>query len=434
MRWSWPASDPAAGVAPALRRALADDLRTGAFGIGAPPRPRRIGAEVELIPVGVGTGAPVPILEPDGSGTLPLLRAHAAAAGWVEEAHPACGSLFRLPGGGMVSYEPGGQIELSSAPCASVGALVRALHEGVLPLRRRMLDAGVHLLAVGIDPETPLERAPLRLRSERYARMDAHFSRVGPAGARMMRQTASLQINLDWEEEPAERWHLLNAAAPYLTAIFANSPRYAGAATGAASYRARCWRELDPPRTGLLPHADDPAEAYLDFALRAPALLLGPADGEPLPMGEWLRRTPAAADAWPQHLTTLFPEVRPKGFAEVRSLDALEPAWYAAPLVLLAGLLHHPVARAEAAALLGPPDPALLARAGEAGLADPEIAGVARQLWEVALAGAAGVGEPFVDGASLEVAREFVERFTLRGRAPADDPVSIPQSSERRTA
>ena len=67
----------------------------------------------------------------------------------------------------------------------------------------------------------------------------------------MMRQTAAFQVALDLDDEPWLRWRVLNAAAPYVVAIFANSAIYAAADTGCASARAQVWRALDPARTGL---------------------------------------------------------------------------------------------------------------------------------------------------------------------------------------
>ena len=214
---------------------------------------------------------------------------------------------------------------------------------------------------------------------------------------------------------------MLNAAAPLLTALFANSRVYEGAAAGARSVRARSWRELDPARTGLLGRGADPAGEYLDFALRRAGDPAGREGEPPLPFAEWLPHGGVGEEDWWTHLTTLFPEVRPKGYVEVRSLDAISPEWFAAPLVLLTGLVYHRESLREAAGLLGAPEPELLVRAGEAGLGDPRLARGSVQLFEIGLRGAAALGEGFVDGESLETARDFLARYTARGRSPGDD-------------
>jgi glutamate--cysteine ligase len=205
--------------------------------------------------------------------------------------------------------------------------------------------------------------------------------------------------------------------APYVTAIFASSPLYRGEPTGDRSFRARVWRELDGGRTGCFDCADPVAE-YLDFALRAPMVMApGP---HFLSFEEWNRRGCVGMDDWHLHLTTLFPEVRPKGFAEVRSADAVAPEWYAAPLVLLAGIAYHAPSLRAAADLLGDLDPALLVAAGRDGLSDPRIAATAAELAGIALSGAAAM-PAFFGGEDIDEAAEFFARYTRQARSPADD-------------
>lgn len=415
-------------VAPA---ALLADLRERVFRLGARPAPRRIGAEIELIAVAAETGGIVP-LEADGDPSLlAFLRRYGAALGWVEERAPEAAPRFHLPGGGMIGFEPGGQLEFSSPPFATATALIAALDAVVPPLCAAAAGEGIEFLGVGVDPRHPVEQAVLQVRGERYLRMADYFARIGPAGAIMMRQSASIQVNLDFEDEPLLRWRVLNAAAPYLIAIFANSPVHAGQPTGHRSFRSHAWRTLDPARTGIFRGEGDAVTEYLDFALDAPAVLMGPVAGEVgrageyAPFRDWIDRGAATREEWIRHLTTLFPEVSPRGYVEVRSVDALAPEWYAAPIALLAGMVYHRPSLLEAADLLGAPDPALLERAGRAGLSDSGIADVARDLFEIALRGCRALGPEFIDRSSIETAREFFERYTRYARSPADDALPL---------
>jgi glutamate--cysteine ligase len=403
---------------PLARADLLADLRTHAFALGRAPGPPRIGAEVELIPVSAETGAQVPIVSADGLSTLPLLRRFGARHGWREQP-PAYGvPQWTLPDGGTVSYEPGGQIELSAAAFPTATALIRGLRATVLPLTDAARDEGIELLSVGVEPRNGLEDVDLQLPGARYVRLTNFLRAIGTGGERMMRQTAAMQVSVDFGAEPLLAWRVLNAMAPYVAAIFAASPLYRGEPTGHRSYRARIWRELDGGRTGCFGCADPVAE-YLDFALAAPAILLG--DGVRWrPFAEWNAEGCVGPDEWRAHLTTLFPEVRPKGFAEVRSADAVAPEWYAAPLVLLAGIVQHLPTLRAAAELLGAPDPGLLHAAGRDGLSDPRIATVARNLVELAMAGAAAL-PGFFAADDLAEAADYFARYTLRARAPADD-------------
>ncbi|MDB4950820.1 MAG: Glutamate--cysteine ligase [Gemmatimonadetes bacterium] len=403
--------------------ALEADLRENAFALGPRvPGPRRIGAEVELIPVSADTRKPVPIQSPDGGlATLPLLRRFGEMHCWREDASPYGVPCFALRDGGVISYEPGGQIELSAPAAGSVGALTASLRGTVRPLTEFLRESGVDALSVGIEPEGTVDDLPLQLPGRRYVRLTRFLDAAGTGGTRMMRQTAAFQASLDWGPRPLDTWRLLNAAAPVLVAAFASSPVYRGRPTGERSFRARVWRELDGGRTGIFPCGADPVAEYLAFALAAPAILLGDGDDGWPPFAEWNARGLATPDDWRTHLTTLFPEVRPKGFVEARSIDAVHADWYAAPLVLLAGMTYDIRASAEARELLGDPDSDLLARAGRDGLADAEIGAAARYLFAIAIGGAERLGERFVDGDSLAEARAYFDAYTRRGRSPADD-------------
>ena len=405
------------------RGALAVDLAETAFAgpVTSSLSPRRLGAEVEMIPLESSTGRRCAIDDDDVTSTLPFLRRYGGVEGWREGSTPKGTPCFALPDGGTLTFEPGGQLEYSSPPCRSASALLAVLRSVVSPLRAAASAEGIDLQTVGIDPLNPTDRAPLLLHAKRYDRMAEYFARRGPAGGRMMRQTAAFQVAVDFDDEPWLRWRVLNAAAPYVVAIFANSPVYAGELTGHQSARAHAWRLLDPARTGLPYSESDPVQAYLAFALNAPAILLPTLDGEHRPFGEWLALASPTAEEWRDHLSTLFPEVRPRGHLELRSADSIAPEWYAAPIALTAGILYDSRTLRAAADLLGSPDVALLERAGRLGLHDTALAGTAADLFELALSGCTGLGPRYFHPSDLEQARAFFDRYTRRGRAPADD-------------
>jgi len=410
-------------VSSLARAALLADLETNAFAapVQATLTPRRVGAETEFIPVDAATGRRCPIEGEGTTATLPFLRRYGARQGWSETLTPKGTPCFTLAAGGTLTFEPGGQLEYSTPPCRSPSALLALLRAVVLPLRAAAAAEGIALLAVGIDPLNPIEGAPLLLRTRRYQCMAEYLAARSPAGARMMRQTAAFQVALDLDDEPWLRWQVLNAAAPYIVAIFANSAVYAGAETGCASARATVWRTLDPARTGLPWSADRPVQRYLDFALAAPALLLPAVGGEHVPFVEWLGRARVTTHEWHDHLTTLFPEVRPRGHFELRSADAVSPQWYAAPIALAVGITYDSRALRAAADLLGAPDLACLERAGRLGLRDPSIAGTAADLTQIALEGCKGLGPAYFNPSDLEQASAYFDQYTRRARCPADD-------------
>jgi glutamate--cysteine ligase len=412
------------------RVAIRADLAHHVF---APPagtsQDRRIGVETELIPVEAATGRRCPIEDESVLSTLPFLRRYGATQGWVETRTAKGTPSFQVGRGGAFTFEPGGQLEYSSPPCRTPIELLGLLRAVIPPLRAAAANEGICLLATGIDPANSIEQAPLFLAGRRYGRMAEYLARRGPWGARMMRQTASLQVSVDFGDEPWIRWRVLNAVAPYVVAIFANSPLYEGRKTGWQSTRSRAWRELDPTRTGLPYDMRTPLDAYLDFALDAPAMLMPAVNGENRPFRQWLGLAAPTFEEWRDHLSTLFPEVRPRGHLELRSADAVPPQWYAAPLALVAGIVYDPAALRAAVDLLGHPDLGLLQRAGRLGLTDPQLAGTAADLFAIALAGCERLGPAYFSPADLEEAGAFFDCYTRRGRSPADDAVSYQRSA-----
>lgn len=405
-------------ISPARFIALRDGIHATAF---TPQEGalERVGAEVEFLVLDGLTRVPLSLRGPHG--LIDRLRRYAARGGWTEFRGYDGTPRFDAAGLATISFEPGGQLEVSTVPFASASQLIRVLDRIVNPLRTALDDEGIELFAAGIDPCNDVRRIPLQLHVDRYERMTRYFDDIGPFGARMMRQTAAIQVSLDRGPRPAARWRLLNDLAPYLIAVFANSPHYERGDTGHRSFRAHCWRMLDPTRTGVAVADDDPADAYTRFALGANDMLARGPDGMHHPFRASLARDDGDA-RWATHLTTLFPEVRPRGHFEVRSCDAIDPGHYAAPLVFLTGLAYDERSAREAA-LLAAESRALLRAGGERGLRDVAIARTARDLYALALAGARRLGPGFVDEHDVDVAAQFYAEYTARERSPADDQV-----------
>ncbi|TDU83641.1 glutamate-cysteine ligase [Kribbella voronezhensis] len=255
-----------------------------------------------------------------------------------------------------LSFEPGGQIELS-LPCVSgSAAITRLLTVLTDDLRQHLDPAGIRIDAIPCDPRPTV---PLQLTTPRYAAMQRHFDTIGPAGRRMMRRTASTQVCLDWwpGEAGAEQWRVLNLAAPFLAAAFARSTGPDG--------RLTTWLSVDPDRTGfdnrLLAKEPGacPIPAYISFAEAATPFTDGPAE----------------------HLSTLFPPVRPRAtYLEVRFLDAQEPAAVAQAIAALENLMYDDDLRRRTLRALEPELPHLADHWRAAAAGDPGITSRGREL------------------------------------------------------
>ena len=383
---------------------------------------RFIGAEVEMLAVLAESGWPCPLEATEGArrSTLGFLRAYGGSRGWRERRSAKGSPYFALPNGSTLTFEPGGQLELCTVPSGSVSDLTRETKRVLRELRAAARDEGIILASVGIDPENSVDRVPLQLSSPRYLAMTRYFETIGPSGVRMMRQTAATQLSVDAGPRPEERWRLLCDLAPYLTALFANSPRYAGVETGDQSFRGRCWRQLDPSRTGI-PYPGCPAaDAYTRFALEAVDMTRTGADGAYRSFGDWAIDDDVTEAQWENHLTTLFPEVRPRGHLELRSIDAVEPELVGAAVILVAGLVYDPTSAREARDLIGSADEEMLNRAAHCALRDSALLRGCQALVEIGLRGARALGSGVIAEAELEEATDLFAQWTGRGLSPAD--------------
>ncbi|MCP4901910.1 MAG: hypothetical protein GY906_33515 [bacterium] len=401
----------------------------------------KIGLEQEFFPVAMdGAGRPQSRLALAGEdGSVAFLDDLAARNGLLRSAHvqPYGPWRFELSNGGQITFEPGGQIEHSTTVHDSVRQALDDLSRMQTDLGRAMAKDRRVLAASGADLWHPLEALPLQLPGGRYLAMAEYFDQRGSWGRLMMRHSASLQINLDLgpDEIWQERWALANLLVPVILASFAASP-----GLDTVSQRGMAWQALDHTRTGfpqrlLTDPSADPKLQWAEAALDADVLLFRPQPGqwrrgEPnFSFGAWIRNGHPEL-GWPTmsdldyHLTTLFFEVRPRGFLELRSCDSLPSRWRPAPVVLVSALLYDEQARHSALAMLEVVRhrlPELWRRAASKGVRDPELGTLAAAIWEIALAGASRLSLDYVGADYLAMTREYLDRFTFSGRMPADE-------------
>jgi glutamate--cysteine ligase len=353
-----------------------------------------------------------------------------------------------MPSGGLLTTEPGGQLELSSLPADSVAECVRATAADLAALRAAVADAGLELAGFGLDPFRPPRRV---LDLPRYAAMEAFFDRGGPWGRQMMCGTASVQVSLDAGDDSDGhtgyrwRWQLLHAIGPVLVAAFANSPLREGRPTGWKSSRQQVWTRMDPGRTKPPPLAGDadlPA-AWAAYALDAQVMCVredGSGDWSAPPglrLRDWLRGSDGSALRAPTtedltyHLSTLFPPVRPRGHFELRMIDAQPGDGWVVPVAVVSALLSDAEAADAAMAAaerLWHPDgangqnPWLLA--ASAGPAHPRIARASRECFAVARDALVRHRTPADILAAVD---DFIDRYVSKDRCPADDLLEEPR-------
>jgi glutamate--cysteine ligase len=322
------------------------------FHRSAKPRERwTIGTEYEKFAVEPRSGRATPFSGVRGIETL--LRELAARFGWEPQEENGRPIALRR-GQASITLEPGGQVELSGEPYRTLHETRDELATHVRELSAVGTDLGIAFLGLGMQPVSTLDDIEW-VPKQRYAIMRAYMLRVGSMGHRMMKQTATVQANLDYadERDAMRKLRVGMAAAPLVNAMFANSCVSEGRLNGQASYRGHVWTDTDRARCGLLPfafRADASFADYVAWALDVP-LYFVLRDGQyrtevtGVPFRRFLATGldggPATLDDWRLHLTTLFPEVRLKGYLELRSADSQPPARVLAAPALAKGIFHE---------------------------------------------------------------------------------------------
>ncbi len=413
---------PPAGARDRMPVSSMDDLLEPLVSACKPRSEHRIGAEGEKFGVTERTLKPMGYEGPRG--VLAVMEELVASHGWRREAGD--GPLLALEKqGASVTLEPGAQLELSGAPHADVHLIAAEFAE-----HARELAAVSDALAPSLDGERiawlGMGFHPFAAQSElswvpkpRYGIMRRYLPARGANGLDMMRRTATVQANYDFEnEEHAMRCLRVGLRlAPFFTALFANSPFLEGRAFGGKSYRAKVWLDVEPDRQGLVPSVLSEGSRFVDYvewALDAPMFLLlregvvientGQSFRSFMKYGFGSER--ATYGDWVTHLNSMFPEVRLKRTLEVRGGDSLPTALVPAPSALFAGIFYDETALGQADRLCE-------------SFSHEELCALREQVWRL------GLGAPFRGRPSGEVAQAMIDiaRGGLSRRAKLKDGV-----------
>jgi glutamate--cysteine ligase len=281
----------------------------------------------------------------------------------------------------------------------------------------------------------------------RYQAMTDYFNRIGPYGIRMMRQTSTLQVNLDFgpgEQSMVDRFMLSQLLAPVSTAIFAYSPAVDGKLTDKKSFRSFIWQNVDPGRTGfdrrlnelsLTSSKSELVAHYLDFILDASVVFIESSDfampARDFSFRKWLKEGfdgtfPTMRD-FETHLSLHFPEVRMRGFLELRSMDAQSKIWQSVPAGLQIPLFYDEQTCAKALQLLMPYHGREVEfwQKSSYGMQDAELANIAQEVFKLAMEGLQRLPSCFREQFEDKKLKIYWDKFTARRRTPADDMIEI---------
>lgn len=330
------------------------------FSSGCKPSEQwRIGTEHEKIGFCVDTLKPIPYLGSRSiQSLLTLLSERSGAA--VFEGDNIIAIQKELA---SITLEPGGQLELSGAPLASIHETCMETQNHLALLKDATKQLGIGFLGLGFQPKWRRDDIPW-MPKPRYGVMREYMPMVGGSGLDMMLRTATVQSNLDFSSEAdmAKKMRVACCLQPLVTALCAASPFIDGKPSGFLSSRAACWLDTDAARTGIPECVFDDGfgfDSYTEWALDAPMYFVLRDSQYINCTGQSFRaflqgELPAlpgelpTMDDWELHIGTLFPEVRLKQFLEMRGADAGLWPWVCALSALWKGLLYDATALEQA--------------------------------------------------------------------------------------
>jgi glutamate--cysteine ligase len=343
-------------------KTLIDDLARGC----KPKDNHKIGIELERFSYHLDTGKPVAY---EGTnGIRALLERFAENEGWApvyEDDYP----IALEHEGAALTLEPGGQVEYSGPPFATLDETKQHLEAFLTSLDQTGHSLNIGFLSAGVHPDWQREEIPL-IPKKRYKIMGPYMQKTGTLGLDMMKRTCGAQINLDFssEKDMCEKFRVALGLQPVMVALMANSAIAEGKMSGYSSYRAHIWQDTDPDRCGFLSFVFDEDmsfEKYINYALDVPMYFFR-REGKYIDVsGQSFRafmegKLPgyegevATLEDWHDHLTTLFPEVRLKTYLELRGADSNSPAVVLAMAAFWKSLFYDEQALENALELLSP--------------------------------------------------------------------------------
>ena len=251
------------------------------------------------------------------------------------------------------SLEPGGQLEWASPP-------LKSLHEintNYLRNKARVLAIAKREKLTYIDFSLEPLYSPSDIElidHKKYNFMDKMFSKTGKLGPWMMRNTASIQINIDFSsrEEAEKMAYIADCITPLASILFANSPFWKGKLAGSTNLRYKIWNDTDASRCGdLMDHgirsSKNLIKRYAQYIQKVPAIFIEDDSGNinsfDGTVGEWMSGLETAGKLTDDNIQValhqIFTHVRFKNVLEIRGADKPLAGYEFAPAAFWVGLL-----------------------------------------------------------------------------------------------
>lgn len=262
---------------------------------------------------------------------------------------------------GVYSLEPGGQLEWSSPPFSNLNDMSFSMEMHKDALCKVVNEQELKILNFSVDPIFSPVEVDL-INQLKYQLMDKNMEKVDTLGRWMMRNTASIQINYNFqnERELEEIVFIADCLQPVCSFLFSNAPFWENQFALNKNLRYLIWEKTDRYRCGdLITHnilePKGLINKYIDYLLDVPSIFGFDSNDEICAtsgtIGERLRYLDKNKCLREMDISAavhqIFTNVRLKNLIEIRGADRPPFGFELAPVAFWTGLLLVEEIRAE---------------------------------------------------------------------------------------
>ncbi len=252
------------------------------------------------------------------------------------------------------SLEPGGQLEWASSPLISLWEIEHEYEKHLKHQHQLCKKNNIYTAYFSVDPISLPHEIEL-IDSKKYLLMNDMFKKTGNLGQWMMRNTTSLQLNIDFlnEKDANEMTFIADVIQPLISILFSNAPFKNGELVKDENIRWIIWNDTDPSRCKTLfdHNITSPinlVDKYVDWLLSRNTIFLeNPENTYTFLDGnlEKMIKFDLSDRLIYSSFRQIFTHVRLKTVLEVRSCDRQQKGDEIVPAAFLAGLLTSVDAR-----------------------------------------------------------------------------------------
>ena len=253
----------------------------------------------------------------------------------------------------VYSLEPGGQLEWASSPFVSLHEISSQWNDHLIQLEKLCDDNKILPIDFALDPVyLPGEVGLIDMK--KYHLMNDSFKSSGSHGSWMMRNSTSVQVNIDMvcKGDGENMAFIADCLQPFCSFLFSHVPFIREESVESKNYRLHVWNNTDIFRCGhLFDHGinqnENLIESFIDYMLGVPALFIINKESTITEyegaLGKWLHLLNEKNCLTSEHvhlaLHQIFTHVRFKHVLEVRGADRPPFGYELAPAAFWCGLL-----------------------------------------------------------------------------------------------